>query len=136
MTGDGNFLWYAGEGEEPDYYAIEGESRDAVIAQARTQFGSTAAFTIVEADKRVPSLPDGEHLFESFLDSNMDLGGEDHFGESVNPTREQFEELTKGVESLLREWLTRHDLWPFVFTFGEQRNYEFFPASGQEGGDA
>lgn len=125
--GDKNFAWYMGAGKDPESCHGPYATREDAIAEGRG-YGHDNGFTVMEADKAVPSLPDADDLISEFLDNNEELADPDGdcFGTDFKASREQEDELTAAVQLVFRDWLDKHKLWPTVWAFGAMRNQEYF----------
>lgn len=133
--GDKNFHWWVASGSRPEHYGQYEETREAAIQVGKDEFGDDG-FTIVEADKEVPGIMDGDDLWERFIENNEELGGEDsYFGENQSPTQDQFSELTTEFHGIFQAWMDRHNLNPHVWRFGTTRNEEYFPPINSETDD-
>lgn len=126
--GDRKFEWYYGHGSQPDTY-YTADSREEAIALG-SEYGED--FTICEADKGLPSIPNASQFIDMYCDQNEELGGDgDMFGEDLNPTKEQEAELSAALAETFNAWLDKHRLRPRVWQFGTMRNEEYFPAKDE-----
>ena len=130
MAGDGNFKWYWGRGSEPDVYWGEEDSREAIIQVARDE-GDGECFTIVEADKSIPSFDvfDADNVLDNYYDHNEECWGED--GPDVEATLVAKQELERALANIFQEWMVKHKLTK-TWSFGTMRNHEFFPEEKPE----
>lgn len=125
---DEGWRWWIGTDEER--YSLElpaGSTREDAITEGRAQYADDEGFFIILARMGVPSLPDGQDLFEMFTDKNEDLGDPDgdNFGADVVITKDAEDELTAKLHEAFAAWLDKHKLWPQVYTFAGTCNAEY-----------
>lgn len=133
-----DWQWWYGKSTE----RMEGSAptREDAITEGRGAYGEDE-FIILEAANAEPRLPDASDLLDLFCGKNEDLGdpeGGEIFGENLNGTQEQRDELTTRLQDMLSDWLTRHKAWPHVWPFSHWRNEEVIPAieDGEQKGGA
>lgn len=121
--------WWIGRNSERFDYDMGGTREDA-IKEGRGQYGDDEDFFIIEAVHNEARLPDGARFLEMFIDMNEDHGDPegDYFGQDLPTKGEEVDELTKDINAVFTAWLDKHNRWPHVFTFGQQRNLERIPA--------
>ncbi|WP_179945012.1 hypothetical protein [Martelella endophytica] len=115
-------------------------TREAAIEEGRREFGNRP-FTILEAVKAEPSLPDADDILDLFCIQNEDLADPegDGYGYDIGGSAEQRAALTTRLHDVLSDWMTCHEAWPSVWMFGQMRNEETINAgedTAPKGGDA
>lgn len=134
--GDGKFKWYVGRGVEPECYDMSCDSREEAIQTGRVEYHHIdgEGFTVVEADKSVISnVFNASHIVEIILDdlidNNPECWGED--GPDDPWTEKELRDLERRIKGAVGTWLRKHpaDTW----SFGRQRNEEYFPAPTDAG---
>jgi hypothetical protein len=129
---DGNFKWWMAVGtQDPDFYHGPYDSKEEAIAQAHAEEGKDRGFTIVEADKAKPTsdIFTADSIFEMYEEHNIECWGED--GADFEVTREAEIELEKMLTAALESWFDKFRTRPTPWSFGEQRNKEYFKPSSE-----
>lgn len=134
MKGDGNFKWWAGSGEDAEIFQGPYDSKEEAlqVARAELEYG----FTIVEADKSlVSNTIDGddyaERIVEELLEDNAECWGEDGPDDVWSPP--QIDGLAADIRKAVDMWLMNNQ--PTTWSFGVQRNSEYFPPKGEKDPD-
>ncbi|CAN7301035.1 hypothetical protein LJR231_001532 [Phyllobacterium sp. LjRoot231] len=123
------FLWYWAHGAEPESYSVvDVSTREAAIAAARADDAHVHGFTIIEANKKVPTtnIFDADNVLEQYEEHNEESWGED--GSMIHAESAQKAELEKMLADALWVWMGKHGLHGHNYCFGETRNEEYFPA--------
>lgn len=127
-----DWKWYAGPGRSPEIFGVVEDTREAVIASARRDYGTQDGFTICEARKGTmkPYLPTAESIIETLCENADDNSafGEDSAFDSWKGTAAAEEDLN----ATLAAWFDRHVAsFPEPWVFAETRNEEFFAGEAQ-----
>lgn len=125
MAGDGIFKWYWGYGSEPESYYGEEDSREAILQVAYDE-SDGRAFTIIEADKSIPTFNifDADRVIEDYEERNEECWGEDGFDGGLPSKLKR--ELEVRLSNTFKRWMEKHGLTK-TWAFGTSRNQEYFP---------
>lgn len=121
------FFWYWASGQEPESYAGETSSREAVIAAAIAEGAQEDGFTIIEANFKTlaTNVFSAENVIEQYEELNYECWGED--GSMIHTTKEQDAELEGMLNQALLTWMDKHEMHGYPFAFHTTRNKEYFP---------
>lgn len=127
------FLWYAGEGQQPEDYRLGPyDTREQAITDAREYYAGQT-FTIIEARKGEFSPPSADDLMGEWIErwANDDMWRDD-YPEFAGPL-EAIKAAEVDLDALLAGWFERHRaVMPSPWSFADSRNAETFQADGEE----
>jgi hypothetical protein len=127
MTDDiRQWSWWAGEGEEPEGFKLQGVTRESVIAAAHDEFGLDAVFTIVEATQDGPFVTDifDDHNVEDVIDRFVEANGDrfcpdDGFDGHIDQAA-----FAAALNAACKSYFADHGGDIIVWAFTAQRNKE------------
>jgi hypothetical protein len=135
MKGNGEFKWWTGVGGDHESFHGPYDSKEEAVAEGHG-YDYVDGFTVVEADKSlVSNTIDGddyaEQIVEELLDDNAECWGEDGPDDVWSPS--QIDGLAADIRKTVDMWLMNNQ--PTTWTFGVQRNSEYFPPKGEKDPD-